>query len=94
MICNGNADGNTVAGVFSLGGIKFVSPIDDNEQGRYFHRCYSMPAMTKIELGELKDALMSKKQVGIIVFFNYIVNPFLLYAIGYIFFEKILLGLG
>ena len=53
-----------------------------------------MPAMTKIEFGELKDALMSKKQVGIIVFFNYIVNPFLLYAIGYIFFEKILLGLG
>jgi len=52
------------------------------------------PAMTKIELGELKDALKSKKQVGIIIFFNYVVNPFLLYAIGYIFFEKILLGLG
>ena len=51
------------------------------------------PAMTKIELGELKDALKSKKQVAIIVFFNYFVNPFLLYAIGYIFFEKILLGL-
>ncbi|MFA7302880.1 MAG: bile acid:sodium symporter, partial [Methanoregula sp.] len=52
------------------------------------------PAMTKIELGELKDALKSKKQVGIIIFFNYVVNPFLLYAIGYIFFERILLGLG
>src|SRR5665647_3482500 len=52
------------------------------------------PAMTKIELRELKEALGSKKQVGIIVFFNYLVNPFLLYIIGYIFFEKILLGLG
>jgi ACR3 family arsenite transporter len=57
------------------------------------------PAMTKIELGELRDALnrdalKSKRQVGIIVFFNYVVNPFLLYAIGYVFFEKILLGLG
>jgi len=52
------------------------------------------PAMTKIELGELKDAFKSKKQVAIIVFFNYFVNPFLLYFIGWIFFEQILLGLG
>lgn len=52
------------------------------------------PAMTKIELGELKTALKSKKQVGIIVFFNYAVNPFLLFALGYIFFEVILLNLG
>ena len=52
------------------------------------------PAMTKIELGELKAALKSKKQVGIIVFFNYAVNPFLLFALGYIFFEVILLNLG
>jgi ACR3 family arsenite transporter len=48
------------------------------------------PAMTKIELDELKKALQSKKQVGIIVFFNYAVNPFLLYALGFIFFENIL----
>src|SRR5512136_1202569 len=48
------------------------------------------PAMTKIELGELKEALGSKKQVGIIVFFNYLVNPFLLYALGWLFFEIIL----
>jgi ACR3 family arsenite transporter len=52
------------------------------------------PAMTKIELGELKSALKSKKQVGIIVFFNYAVNPFLLFALGYIFFEVIFLQLG
>jgi ACR3 family arsenite transporter len=52
------------------------------------------PAMTKIELGELKAALKSKKQVGIIVFFNYAVNPFLLFALGYIFFEVIFLQLG
>src|SRR5512137_1579635 len=48
------------------------------------------PAMTKIELGELKEALKSKRQVGIIIFFNYLVNPFLLYAIGWAFFEVIL----
>lgn len=52
------------------------------------------PAMTKIELHELREALKSKRQVGVIVFFNYLVNPFLLYAIGYVFFEKILFGLG
>lgn len=48
------------------------------------------PAMTKIELEDLKKALQSKKQVGIIVFFNYAVNPFLLYALGFIFFGKVL----
>jgi ACR3 family arsenite transporter len=48
------------------------------------------PAMTKIELGELKAALESKKQVGIIVFFNYAVNPFLLYLLGLLFFKAIL----
>jgi len=48
------------------------------------------PAMTKIELNELKDALKSKRQVSVIAFFNYAVNPFLLYALGFIFFEQIL----
>jgi arsenite transporter len=48
------------------------------------------PAMTKIELGELKDALKSKRQVGVIAFFNYAVNPFLLYALGFVFFERVL----
>src|SRR5512137_2966592 len=48
------------------------------------------PAITKIELGELKKALKSKKQVGIIVFFNYAVNPFLLYFLGWLFFKMIL----
>ena len=48
------------------------------------------PAMTKIELGELKEALRSKRQVAVIAFFNYAVNPFLLYALGWIFFENVL----
>jgi ACR3 family arsenite transporter len=52
------------------------------------------PAMTKIELGELKAAIKSKKQVGIIVFFNYAVNPFLLFALGYVSFEVILQHFG
>ena len=42
------------------------------------------PAMTKIELTELKEALRSKRQVGVIAFFNYAVNPFLLYALSVI----------
>jgi len=52
------------------------------------------PAMTKIELNDLKSAFKSKKQVGIIAFFNYAVNPFLLYAIGYVFFVLILQNFG
>ena len=48
------------------------------------------PAMTKIEIEQLKEALRSKRQVGVIVFFNYMVNPFLLYALGFLFFERIL----
>jgi len=52
------------------------------------------PAMTKIEIGELKEALKSKKQVGIIAFFNYAINPFLLYFLGFIFFENLFPYLG
>lgn len=47
------------------------------------------PAMTKIELGEMKEALKSPKQISIIVFFNYAVNPFLLYILGFIFFDQL-----
>jgi arsenite transporter len=52
------------------------------------------PAMTKIEIGKLKKAVKSPKQTGIIVFFNYAVNPFLLFALGYIFFEVLFPALG
>jgi arsenite transporter len=52
------------------------------------------PAMTKIEISELKAALKSPKQTSIIVFFNYAVNPFLLFALGYLFFEVIFPSLG
>lgn len=52
------------------------------------------PAMTKIEIGELKEALKSKKQVGVIAFFNYAINPFLLYFLGFIFFENLFPYLG
>jgi ACR3 family arsenite transporter len=52
------------------------------------------PAMTKIELHELREALKSKRQVAVIVFFNYLVNPFLLYVLGFVFFENILPALG
>ena len=48
------------------------------------------PAMTKIELGELKEALRIKRQVAVIAFFNYAVNPFLLYTLGWVFFENVL----
>ncbi len=52
------------------------------------------PAMTKIEIGELKKAVKSPKQTSIIVFFNYALNPFLLFALGYIFFELIFPSFG
>jgi ACR3 family arsenite transporter len=52
------------------------------------------PAMTKIEIGELKKAVKSPRQTSIIVFFNYAINPFLLYGLGYIFFEKLFPMLG
>ena len=52
------------------------------------------PAMTKIEIGELKKAVKSPKQTSIIVFFNYAINPFLLYGLGYIFFEVVFPSLG
>jgi ACR3 family arsenite transporter len=52
------------------------------------------PAMTKIEIGELKKAAKSPKQTSIIVFFNYAINPFLLYAMGYFFFEVIFPSFG
>jgi ACR3 family arsenite transporter len=52
------------------------------------------PAMTKIDMGELKKAAKSPKQTGIIVFFNYAINPFLLFALGYVFFEVLFPSLG
>ena len=50
--------------------------------------------MTKIEISELKKAVKSPKQTSIIVFFNYAINPFLLFALGYLFFEVIFPSLG
>jgi ACR3 family arsenite transporter len=52
------------------------------------------PAMTKIKLEELKQALKSGKQISIIVFFNYAVNPFLLWALGLVFFAILFPTLG
>jgi ACR3 family arsenite transporter len=52
------------------------------------------PAMTKIEIGELKKAVKSPKQTSIIVFFNYLVNPFLLFGLGYLFFVVVFPSLG
>ena len=52
------------------------------------------PAMTKIEISELKKAVRSPKQTSIIVVFNYAINPFLLYALGYIFFQVLFPSLG
>jgi len=43
------------------------------------------PAMTKLELGEIKNALRDWKSAAIVIFFNYAINPFLLYFIGSIF---------
>lgn len=52
------------------------------------------PAMTKIEIGELKKAFKSPKQTSVIVFFNYLINPFLLFGLGFVFFEALFPSLG
>jgi ACR3 family arsenite transporter len=43
------------------------------------------PAMTKLELGKIGDALRDWKAAAIVIFFNYAFNPFLLYLFGWIF---------
>ncbi|WEU40855.1 MAG: arsenic resistance protein [Candidatus Odinarchaeum yellowstonii] len=52
------------------------------------------PAMVKIDLNDLKQALKSKREVGVVAFLNYAVNPFLVYFIGFVFFSLIFPGLG
>lgn len=43
------------------------------------------PAMTKLELGEIRSAIRDWKPAAIVIFFNYAINPFLLYFFGWIF---------
>lgn len=43
------------------------------------------PAMAKIHLEDVKKALTSGRAAGVVVFFNYAINPFLLWLFGWIF---------
>jgi ACR3 family arsenite transporter len=43
------------------------------------------PAMTKLELGEIRSAVRDWKAAAIVIVFNYTINPFLLYLFGWIF---------
>ncbi|MDP2954099.1 MAG: bile acid:sodium symporter, partial [Chloroflexota bacterium] len=43
------------------------------------------PAMTKLELGEIKNAVRDWKAAALVIFFNYAFNPFLLYLFGWLF---------
>jgi ACR3 family arsenite transporter len=43
------------------------------------------PAMTKLDLGEIGHATRNWKAAGIVIFFNYAFNPFLLYLFGWVF---------
>ncbi len=43
------------------------------------------PAMTKLELREVRNAIKDWKAAAIVIFFNYAFNPFLLYLFGWIF---------
>lgn len=52
------------------------------------------PAMVKIDFNDLKQAIRSKREVGVVAFLNYAVNPFLLYFIGFIFFNLIFQSAG
>jgi len=46
------------------------------------------PAMTKLELGEVRNTIREWKAAAIVVFFNYAFNPFLLYFFGWVFLRK------
>lgn len=43
------------------------------------------PAMTNVRVGDLKTALKSPKQIGVVVFFNYLVAPFFMYFLAKLF---------
>ncbi len=43
------------------------------------------PAMTKLELGEVRKAVRDWKAAAIVIVFNYAINPFLLYFLGWLF---------
>ncbi|MCJ7625015.1 MAG: arsenic resistance protein [Anaerolineaceae bacterium] len=43
------------------------------------------PAMTKLELGQIRGAVRDWKAAGIVIFFNYFFNPFILFLFGWIF---------
>ena len=43
------------------------------------------PAMTKLELSQVRNAIRDWKAAAIVIFFNYAFNPFLLYLFGWIF---------
>ena len=43
------------------------------------------PAMTKLELGQVRGAVRDWKPAAVVIFFNYFFNPFLLYFFGWLF---------
>ena len=43
------------------------------------------PAMTNVRLGEVGDAFRSPKQLGVVLLFNYLVAPFLMFALANVF---------
>jgi arsenite transporter len=43
------------------------------------------PAMTKLELGQVRSAIRDWKAAALVIVFNYAFNPFLLYALGWVF---------
>jgi len=43
------------------------------------------PAMTNVRLGEVGDAFRSPKQLGVVLFFNYLVAPFVMFALANMF---------
>jgi len=43
------------------------------------------PAMTKLELGEVRSAIRDWKAAATVIVFNYAINPFLLYLLGWVF---------
>ena len=52
------------------------------------------PAMTKVRLGDIGKSVKDLKTIGMMVFLNYAVAPFLVAGLAYLFFNTIFLHMG
>ncbi|MGC8645354.1 MAG: arsenic resistance protein [Thermoplasmata archaeon] len=52
------------------------------------------PAMAKVRLGQMKDSLRNLRTVGLMIFLNYAIAPFLVAGIAYLFIDVVYIHAG